>query len=122
MRISYTDRQITQILSQKWRSENLYSVLELCIFYLVLIIPTLFFNQLVTRCRRGQTKSNLLDLVLTNNSSIVNGPVGKSDHATIILNLDVDVYEDVHLDRRLYYKSDYKGMRDYFTEINWSRI
>ena len=41
-------------------------------------------------------KSNLLDLVLTNNSYIVNDiliedPVGKSDHATIIANLDVDV-------------------------------
>ena len=45
--------------------------------------------------------SNLLDLVLTNNSYIVNDiliedPVGKSEHATIIVNLDVDVYEDVH--------------------------
>ena len=49
-------------------------------------------------------------------------PVGKSDHATITVNLDVEVYEDVHIERRLYYKGDYKGMRDYFTAINWSRL
>ena len=34
----------------------------------------------------------------------------------------MDVHEDVHIERRLYYKGDYKGMRDYFTAINWSRI
>ena len=28
----------------------------------------------------------------------------------------------VHIERRLYYKGDYKGMRDYFTAINWSRL
>ena len=91
------------------------------------VSSALFLNQLVsepTRYRHGQ-KSNLLDLVLTNNSYIVNDiliedPVGKSDHATIIVNLDVEVYEDGHIERRLYYKGDYKGMRDYFTAINWS--
>ena len=76
-----------------------------------------------TRYRHGQ-KSNLLDLVLTNNSYIVSDiliddPVGKSDHGTIIVNLDVDVHDDVHIERRLYYEGDYKGMRDNFTAINW---
>ena len=70
-------------------------------------LMTYFFNQLVsepTRYRHGK-KSYLLDLVLNNNSYIVNyiliaDPIGKSDHATIIVNLgldvDVDVYEDAH--------------------------
>ena len=57
-------------------------------------------------------KSNLLDLVLTNNSYIVNDiiieyPVVKSDHATIIVNLDMDVYENIHIERRVYYTDDY---------------
>ena len=59
-----------------------------------------------TRCRHAQ-KNYLLDLVRTSNSYFVNDilredSVGKSDHATIIVNLDVDVYEDVHIYREGY--------------------
>jgi hypothetical protein len=77
----------------------------------------------VTRIREGQTPT-VDDLVLTNQDEIVNevsrGPaLGKSDHVTLLINLNCEPRHKKTTPRPNYAKADYNSMRQALNDIRW---
>ena len=74
---------------------------------------------------RNFGKCNTLDLVLTNNDSLVNNvsiesPIGKSDHVTILISVTLAKYQKGLLPSYfLYNKGDYTAIRKYLSDIDW---
>lgn len=90
----------------------------------------LYFTQLVnkpTRRRQGQ-KSNLLDLLITDDNMMIknidhNAPLGKSDHETLIISLDLPKYDRKKGKIKYKYsKTDFKGMREHLSLVDWDKI
>ncbi len=90
-------------------------------------VQDLFLEQLIlepTRYRVGQ-RSNILDLVLTNNTYCISDihyhdPLGASDHISLLLELNIYKVDQPTLPRKLYYKGDYVAMNNYFMDIDWN--
>ena len=74
---------------------------------------------------KGVGAGNILDLVLTNNNNIVrkvtvDSPIGKSDHATILVNSVVSMTEIENLPSYfLYGKGNYQALRNNLANVNW---
>ena len=76
-----------------------------------------------TRLRQGQNAS-LLDLILTNEESMVNNlkilnPIGRSDHCVLIFNLVTKGLLDKKIGIPKYYQGRYDEMRHYFSQKLW---
>ena len=76
-----------------------------------------------TRFRDGQ-RPTMDDLVLTNRDDLVNEiitapAIGKSDHATLVINLAGSLEGAPGKERHNYRKGNYTEMRKYFQETNW---
>ena len=93
-------------------------------------INDLFLQQLIlnpTRHRSGQ-KSNILDLVLTNDESIVNNiqhlsPIGKSDHDVLLLTLDIASSNKAPKNvKNNFYKTDFNGFTHFLKDIDWNKL
>jgi hypothetical protein len=76
-----------------------------------------------TRFRQGQ-RPTLDDLVLTNRDDIVTdismaAALGKSDHATLLINLDILPQQAAAQKRPNFRKADYDAVRSFLAGINW---
>ena len=76
-----------------------------------------------TRIREGQNPT-LDDLVLTNREDIVVnlnrlGALGKSDHCTLLLELNMTSPEPTRQEKFNYHKADFDEIRAYLHSINW---
>ena len=82
---------------------------------------------LPTRARIS-TRSNILDLVMTNERGMVDSilyesPLGKSDHSVLVIKF-ICYAELVNIKRMRYYydRGDYEGMRSKCKSINWDEV
>ena len=78
-----------------------------------------------TRIRDGQ-RPTLDDLVFTNREDIIHditmaGALGKSDHATILVNLAVSTQTAPKQERLNYHKADYPAMKKFLDMTDWKR-
>jgi len=89
-------------------------------------LEDLFIEQLIlepTRFRSGQ-RSNILDLLLTNNvffiqDVVYHEPLGASDHVSLLIGINIKREDELHIPRRLYYKGNYTAINQYFDAIDW---
>ena len=75
---------------------------------------------------RVRQRPTLDDLVLTNRDDIVldinrAGALGKSDHATLIVNLAVSGQQSRKEERPNYHKANYPEMNNFFEKIEWEK-
>ena len=80
-----------------------------------------------TRHRCGQEPS-CLDLVLSDKEEIIENlkigdKLGASDHNSILFNITCQFEkEEVNQQRLNFYKADYRLIREYMSQINWSEM
>lgn len=93
-------------------------------------IDSLFLNQVITKPTRnvcGQ-KSNILDLVFTNDITNINNihhmaPLGSSDHNIIILELNMPLLTDKPTEPKLnFFKTDFSSFKKYLSNKDWSSL
>ena len=90
-----------------------------------------FLQQHVTKPTRnvfGQ-KSNLLDLILTNDDSFVTdiehiAPLGKSDHDVLLvtLNISKNFKKNTKKPKYNFFKTDFDAFKKYISDTEWSRL
>ena len=115
-------RQLLLVISSNQNKQRTTPVLTIPIQHPTATIAT------VTHSRVGQT-SNLLDLVLVNEESLISdivhfSPVAKSDHETLIFTMYVGtnaLKQDVKYRYDLN-KGDYERMRHILNEVDWGDI
>ena len=78
---------------------------------------------------RGDQTPTLIDLVISNQNDLVhdikyNAPLGKSHHSMISFQLDVIVDKDdvVNVEKYIFDKGDYDGMRKFISDKDWKLI
>jgi hypothetical protein len=79
-----------------------------------------------TRTRENQ-RANILDLVITNNEEIVNSiemqnPLGNSDHASLLVDINFCPAEMEEKERYLYRKADLDSMRNEIKVADWENM
>ena len=98
-------------------------------FYFLECIKDNFLTQHVlspTR-QRGTDVPSLLDLVLSKNNLVdnveINSPIGKSDHATINVTLNIQAISDIPSTFKLnYFKANYNAIRNNLEIADWTSI
>ena len=89
-----------------------------------------FLEQLITEPtrHREKQKSNILDLVLTNDDTAVNDiehrdPLGKSDHEVLVIELSTQSDNSKSCkDKYNFFKSDFASLQEHLDSIDWSEI